>query len=53
MLDLVSDTLEAHRQPSPDGYRDVRTLRSGDTVSPEAFPDMVFSVADILGLTRA
>jgi len=51
VLNLVADTLEVYRQPSADGYRDVRILRSGDTVSPEAFPDVVLSAADILGLT--
>jgi Uma2 family endonuclease len=53
VLNLVSDTLEIYRQPSPDGYREVSILRDGDTVSPEAFPDVVLSVAAILGLPRA
>jgi Uma2 family endonuclease len=46
---LGRTTLEVCRDPSPQGYRDVRTLRRGDRISPLAFPDLVLEVSAILG----
>ena len=46
---LGRTTLEVYRDPSPQGYRDVRTLRRGDRISPLAFPDLVLEVSAILG----
>jgi Uma2 family endonuclease len=37
------------RQPGADGYREVRRLRRGDVIAPQAFPEVVFAVADLLG----
>jgi Uma2 family endonuclease len=42
-------TVYVYRQPSPEGYREVRGYRRGDEVSPEAFPDVRFPVDAILG----
>ena len=49
LLDLPGGTLEVHRLPGSRGYRDMRQLRRGDSIAPEAFPDVVFAVADLLG----
>lgn len=49
VLDVRGGTLAVHRQPGPEGYRDVQRLRRGDSVSPAAFPDVVFAVADFVG----
>jgi Uma2 family endonuclease len=49
IANLVDDQIEVHRDPSPDGYRSVRIARRGDTIQPVAFPDMMLTVADILG----
>jgi hypothetical protein len=38
-----------HREPTADGYASVRTLARGERVSPLAFPDVTFSVDEILG----
>jgi Uma2 family endonuclease len=51
LLDLPEGVLEVYRRPSSTGYRKVRRLRRGDSVAPEAFPDTVFSVSDLLGPT--
>jgi Uma2 family endonuclease len=49
LLDLPGGILEIYRQPRPAGYKTVRRLRRGDSVAMEAFPDVVFSVSDLLG----
>ncbi|HEX3530115.1 MAG TPA: Uma2 family endonuclease [Thermoanaerobaculia bacterium] len=49
LLDLPAKVLEVYRRPSPDGYREVRRLRRGDTVALEAFPEVMFAVSDLLG----
>jgi Uma2 family endonuclease len=49
LADLNSDTIFVHRQPSPEGYQDVRAYRRGETISPETFPDVRFTVDEILG----
>lgn len=48
LVDLTGDAVEIHRQPSPDGFRDIRQLRKGDRISPLAFPDLELNVGDIL-----
>lgn len=49
LVDLKSDTVWVYRQPSPAGYRDVRPYRRGDSIAPEAFPDIPFAIDEILG----
>jgi Uma2 family endonuclease len=49
LVDLKSDTLFVYRHPSPESYQDVRAYRRGESVAPEAFPDVVFTVDEILG----
>jgi|SRR5436853_4641060 len=49
LVDLNSGTLFVHRRPSLQGYQDVRAYRRGESVSPEAFPDVRFTVDEILG----
>ena len=49
LVDLNSGTLFVYRHPSPDGYRDVRSYRRGESVAPEAFPDVRFTLDEILG----
>lgn len=48
LLDLPGGLLDVHRDPTPDGYRTRHRLRSGDTVSPLAFPDLVLDVATLI-----
>jgi Uma2 family endonuclease len=40
--------IEIYRNPAPTGYQEMRTLRSGDPVSPLAFPDLELAVDSIL-----
>jgi Uma2 family endonuclease len=47
--DLVEHTLVVHRDPTPEGYRTVQTLRRGDAIAPLAFPDRVLAVTDLVG----
>lgn len=49
LADLPGGVLEVHRRPGFDAYREVRRLRRGDTIAPDAFPGIVFAVADLLG----
>jgi len=49
LVDLNSATLFVYRRPSPEGYQDVRAYRRGESVSPAAFPDVSFTVEEILG----
>jgi Uma2 family endonuclease len=49
LIPLGSATLEVYRDPSPQGYREVKILRRGERLSPLAFPDLVIEVDAILG----
>jgi Uma2 family endonuclease len=49
ILNLPEDVLEVYRRPGPDGYAEVRRFHRGDVVAPEAFPDAVFAVSELLG----
>ena len=42
----VDGAVEVHRGPSTDGYTSVTRHGPGETISPLAFPDVSFSVAD-------
>jgi Uma2 family endonuclease len=45
----LSDLLvEMHRDPSPDGYKSVKTLRPGEKTSPLAFPDVQLDISELL-----
>lgn len=48
LMNLQDDGIEAHADPSPDGYRTVRRYRAGDVISPIAFPDLSFSVSQLI-----
>ena len=46
--DLQHDLLFVYREPRGETYDTVLTLRPGDSVSPAAFPDVKFSVQELL-----
>jgi Uma2 family endonuclease len=50
LIDVKSGTLEVFRAPENGEYRQARSLSAPAQISPEAFPDLVISVAEILGL---
>lgn len=49
LVNLKNNVLEIHRRPTPQGYKMIRKLRRGETVSPQAFPDLKIMVDDVLG----
>lgn len=49
LFDVNADRIEVYRTPTPDGYRDVRILRHGESLAPEAFADLALTVDDLLG----
>ena len=49
LVDLGSGRLEIHRHPGGAAYRDVRLPRTNEMFSPVAFPDLTFSLRDMLG----
>ena len=49
LVDLSSNTIFVHRRPSPLGYQDVRAYRREESLSPEAFPAVSFTVDELLG----
>lgn len=50
IVNLPKNLLEVRRDPGPDGYASLVTLRRGDRVSLAAFPDLVIDVAELLPL---
>jgi Uma2 family endonuclease len=53
LVDLNSNALEVYRQPAQGGYQTVQTLKSGETLAPVSFPEIRFSVGEILGRSKA
>jgi Uma2 family endonuclease len=48
LINLPQKCLEAYRQPAPDGYRELRWFSLGETLSPEALPELSLSTGDNL-----
>jgi len=48
LLDLPGDALEAHREPRSTGYALIRRYQRGERLAPEALPDLVVPVDDLL-----
>ena len=49
LMNLNLDVILVHRDPSPEGYRTVQTLRRGERLAPLAFPERELAVDDLLG----
>jgi Uma2 family endonuclease len=49
VVDLEGECVEIYREPTPGGYRQHQRIPRGPSFSPEAFPDLALTVADILG----
>ena len=46
IVDCAAETVEIHRSPHAEGYRDVlRVTEARSTVSPQAFPDVTLTLA--------
>ncbi len=49
LVDLEHDMIEVHRQPGPEGYREVDTLRRSDTLAALLVPTGGISLDEVLG----
>lgn len=49
IVNLRGEMIEIYRDPAAGEYRDVRRAQRGETVSPQAFPEITIRVDDILG----
>ncbi len=49
LVNLNLDQLEVHRIPVNGRYESRGTFHHGDTIAPEAFPDALVAVDDLLG----
>jgi Uma2 family endonuclease len=48
IIDLRGEVVEVARRPSAEGYGSVERLARGDTIAPEAFPELTCAVDDLL-----
>mgnify|MGYP000431933753 FL=1 len=49
LVDLDQHRVEVHRDPSDDGYREVRVVTKSEALAPVAFPDLDLRAQDVLG----
>jgi Uma2 family endonuclease len=49
IVDLKNDAILIHREPTDDSYNSVETKRRGETISPQAFPEFLINVDDLIG----
>lgn len=49
LVDLELARVEVHLDPNFHGYQTVRTFRFGESISPQAFPDLSLTVDEIFG----
>jgi Uma2 family endonuclease len=47
VVDCAAETVEVHRAPGPDGYRDVSLVAGVAALTPQAFPDVELRTTDI------
>ena len=47
VVDCVAESIEVHRMPDAEGYRDVRRVVGVATVALQAFPDVALTLAEI------
>jgi Uma2 family endonuclease len=47
VVNCIAETIEIHRGPDRDRYRDVSRVEGGATVTPQAFPDVALTLAEI------
>ena len=48
LVDIEGDAIEVRRRPEDGRYRELRTVRRGETIAPEAFPDFEVAADAIL-----
>jgi Uma2 family endonuclease len=48
IIDINEELIEVYRQPTPTGYRDIKTVKRNENLSLQAFPDIILSANEIL-----
>jgi Uma2 family endonuclease len=48
-VDIQADLIEVYRDPSPEGYGEVQTVRRGERLAPSLLYDLEFAAEEILG----
>ena len=48
LVNLREDWVESNTEPSPEGYRATRRYALGDTIAPQAFPDLAIPIDRII-----
>src|SRR5262249_5371939 len=48
LIDVEGGAIEIYRDQAPEGYLHAQRITRGASFSPQAFPDLVLSVSDIL-----
>jgi Uma2 family endonuclease len=49
IVDLTGRKIEVYSRPADGAYRDIRSVEPGSSISPQALPDLVVNVDDVLG----
>lgn len=49
LVNLDEYCLEAYREPSGKSFQNVQRLEEGQTVSIQAFPNVIFTIDELLG----
>ena len=47
IVNCPAESIEIHRRPERDRYLDVRRVERAETISPQAFPDVTLTLAEI------
>jgi len=47
VVDCAAESVEVHRDPGPEGYRDIRLVIGVATLTPQAFLDVTLTTTDI------
>lgn len=49
VIDIEAERIGVYRRPGTTGHAEVRLVHRGETLAPEAFPDLLLNVEELLG----
>jgi Uma2 family endonuclease len=49
VIDVANRRMVCHREPSAQGYAQMREFKAGDSIASQAFPELIIAVQEILG----